>query len=118
MVDRLLSFSTDQPRREPRRRMGRLKARRTAHLYQVDYGRGSEWAYYPGDDLLDLGTDRTTVVDPAADQWWIRPFGGEFLTYRSYDAAFDLQVLATVSVSRSGIGAPSYGPLSDSNQSN
>ena len=68
--------STDTPTHHPRRRQGRLKARITAHLYQVDFGRGSEWAYYPGTDLLDLGTDRTCVWDPVANQWWIRPFGG------------------------------------------
>jgi hypothetical protein len=106
-------FSTDQPQRDPRRRMGTLKARRTLHTYLVDYGNGSEWAYYPGDDLLPLGSYRTTVFDPAADQWWIRPFGGEYLTYRSFDADFNLEGMATVKVSRSGIGPPSFGPLNN-----
>lgn len=70
-------FSSDVPQRDPRRRLGKLVARRTAHLYLVDFDTGKEWAYYPGDDLLDLGQKRDAIFDPVADQWWIRPFEGE-----------------------------------------
>lgn len=68
-------FSTDVPTRVPRRRMGTLKARLSTHLYQVDFGHGSEWAHYAGTDLLDLGSERSCVWDPVAGHWWIRPLG-------------------------------------------
>lgn len=64
------------PDRQPRQRRGRIKARQTAHLYQVDFGRGSEWAYYPGDDLLTLGQDRTAIFNPVTEQWELAAMGG------------------------------------------
>lgn len=89
--------------------MGTLKARRTLHTYLVDYGHGSEWAYYPGDDLLTLGTDRTTVFDPASDQWWIRPFGGGQFVFSYSNADGSAQQYKVLPVNSSG-----YGTLADS----
>lgn len=89
-------FSTDVPDRNPRRRRGTLKARRTANLYLMDFGTGQEWAYYGGDAALDLGTDHTATFDPVTDQWVLPAAGSPpywdvtftDVEYLDYDTAF------------------------------
>ena len=63
--------SSDVPTNSPLRRRGRIKARRTAAVYQIDTGRGSEWAVWEGSTLLDLGADVTIEYDHTINAWWI-----------------------------------------------
>lgn len=66
-----MSISSDMPTRDPLRRRGLLKARLTSKLYQVDFGRGSEWAYWEGTDLLTLGKEVTCEFDPTIPAWQV-----------------------------------------------
>jgi hypothetical protein len=103
-------FSTDVPQRQPRRRLGKLVARRTAHLYLVDFDTGKEWAYYPGDNLLDLGIKRDAIFDPVADQWWIKPYGGGAFVF-TYSNDPDAEIARYVVMPAS---ASAYGELQNS----
>lgn len=64
-------FSTDVPSRHPQMRKGTIKAVRRSGLYQVDFDRGSEWAWWAGSAPKDLGVDVLCQFEPSAHAWWI-----------------------------------------------
>lgn len=66
-----MSISSDMPTRRPQRRRGTIKARRTAKLYLVDTGRGTNAALWEGTDLLDLGAPVTIELNVTMDAWSI-----------------------------------------------